>query len=149
MKAEHVPQHCDAGSVDEHSNQEPLLNRFSEVAYLLLRLGVAFLFIFHAPQKWLGWFGGPAFPLTSIRSLASLIELVASPLIAVGWFTSYAALLAAAEMAGAYYMVHWPRPGWPIENRGELAVLYFFVFVYMVARGGGKYSLDRVLRGTP
>jgi putative oxidoreductase len=40
-----------------------------------------------------------------------------------------------------------PRPGWPIENRGELAVLYFFVFVYMIARGGGKYSLDRALRG--
>ena len=55
----------------------------------------------------------------------------------------------AAEMVGAYLIVHihiLPRPGWPIENRGELAVLYFFVFVYMIARGGGKYSLDRVLR---
>lgn len=61
--------------------------RFGELGYLVLRLGVAFLFIFHAPQKWLGWFGGPAFPLTSIRSLASLIECVASPLIALGLFT--------------------------------------------------------------
>ena len=144
-----MPPRGDAGSTDERSNREHLLYRFSEAAYLLLRLSVTFLFIFHAPQKWLGWFGGPAFPLASIRSLASLIEFVTSPLIALGWFTSYAALLAAAEMAGAYYIVHWPRPGWPIENRGELAVLYFFVFVYMVARGGGKYSLDRVLRGKP
>ena len=125
------------------------LNRFTEFAYLVLRVGVAFLFIFHAPQKWLGWFGGPAFPVLSIRSLASLIELVASPLIALGLFTSYAACAAAAEMVGAYYLVHWPRPGWPIENRGELAVLYFFVFVYMISRGGGKYSLDRLIRGKP
>jgi uncharacterized membrane protein YphA (DoxX/SURF4 family) len=99
---------------------ERLPNRFSELAYLVLRLGVAFLFIFHAPQKWLGWFGGPAFALISIRSLASLIELVTSPLIALGLFTSWAAFVAAAEMAGAYCIVHWPRPGWPIENRGEL-----------------------------
>ena len=56
------------------------------------------------------------------------------------------ALFAAAEMVMAYYIVHWPRPGWPIENRGELAALYFVIFVYMVARGGGKYSLDHVLR---
>lgn len=128
---------------------ERLPNRFSELAYLVLRLGVAFLFIFHAPQKWLGWFGGPAFALISIRSLASLIELVTSPLIALGLFTSWAAFVAAAEMAGAYCIVHWPRPGWPIENRGELAVLYFFVFVYMMGRGGGRYSLDRLVRKKP
>src|SRR5258705_9206075 len=97
-------------------------DRFEERGYLALRLAVAFLFIFHAPQKWLGWFGGPAFPLMSIRSLGSLIELVTSLLIALGLFTSYAALVAAGEMVGAYYIVHWPRAGWPIENRGELAV---------------------------
>jgi putative oxidoreductase len=129
---------------------ERFLHRYAEVGYLVLRLGVAFLFIFHAPQKWLGWYGGPQWPPYSIRSLASLIEVVSSVLIALGLFTSYAAFFAAAEMVGAYLIVHihiLPRPGWPIENRGELAVLYFFVFVYMLARGGGKFSLDRVLRG--
>ena len=131
------------------SDVERFLNRFAELGYLLLRLGVAFLFIFHAPQKWLGWFGGPAWPLTSIRSLGSLIELLSSVLIALGLFTPYAALAAAVEMAGAYYIVHWPRPGWPIENRGELAALYFLVFVYMTFHGGGKYSLDRQLRKKP
>ena len=76
--------------------------------------------------------------------------MVSSVLIALGLFTSFAALLGAAEMVGAYLIVHihiLPRPGWPIENRGELPVLYFFVFVFMILRGGGKYSLDRVLRG--
>ena len=129
---------------------ERFLHRYSECGYLALRLGVAFLFLFHAPQKALGWYGGPQQPLYSIRGLASLIELVCSPLIALGLFTSYAALLGAAEMVGAYLIVHihiLKRPGWPIENRGELAVLYFFVFIYMMLRGGGKYSLDRVLRG--
>ena len=128
---------------------ERFVHRYSELGYLVLRLGVAFLFIFHAPQKWLGWYGGPQWPPYSIRSLASLIETISSPLIALGLFTSYAALLGAAEMVGAYLIVHihiLPRPGWPIENRGELAVLYFFVFVYMIARGGGKFSLDRAFR---
>lgn len=129
---------------------ERFFHRYSEFGYLVLRLGVAFLFIFHAPQKWLGWYGGPQWPLDSIRSLASLVEATCSPLIALGLFTSFAAFFGAAEMAGAYLIVHihiLNRPGWPIENRGELSVLYFFVFVYIMTRGGGKYSLDRVLRG--
>lgn len=129
---------------------ERFFHRYSEFGYFVLRLGVAFLFIFHAPQKWLGWYGGPQWPLYSIRSLASLVEAICSPLIALGLFTSFAAFFGAAEMVGAYLIVHihiLNRPGWPIENRGELSVLYFFVFVYIMMRGGGKYSLDRVLRG--
>ena len=129
---------------------ERFFQRYAEFGYLVLRLGVAFLFIFHAAQKWLGWYGGPQWPLYSIRSLASLIEAVCSPLIALGLFTSFAAFFGAAEMVGAYLIVHIHivnRPSWPIENRGELSVLYFFVFLYIMLRGGGKYSLDRVLRG--
>jgi len=121
------------------------IDRYSEWAYLALRLGVAFLFIFHAPQKWLGWYGGPRWPLFSLRSLGSLIEAVCSPLIAVGLLTSWAAAVAAVEMIGAYVTVHMhilPRPGWPIENRGELAVLYLLVFAYIAVRGGGLYSVD-------
>ena len=128
---------------------ERFFHRYSEFGYFVLRLGVAFLFIFHAPQKWLGWYGGPQWPLYSIRSLASLVEAICSPLIALGLFTSFAAFFGAAEMVGAYLIVHIQilnRPGWPIENRGELSVLYFFVFVYIMLRGGGNYSLDRVLR---
>src|SRR6516162_4189967 len=88
------------------AGMERVVHRFSESAYLVLRLGVAFLFIFHAPQKWFGWYGGPQWPVLSLRSLASLIEAVCSPLIAVGLFTSFAALLGAAEMVGAYLTVH-------------------------------------------
>jgi putative oxidoreductase len=125
------------------------LNRFSESGYLVMRLGVAFLLFFHAPQKYYGWWNSPAFPMMSLRGLAIVIELVASPLIAVGLFTRYAAMFCAAEMVGAYWVVHRHLGPLPIGNRGELAVLYFFVFVYMMFRGGGKYSLDRILRKRP
>jgi putative oxidoreductase len=126
---------------------ERLVHRFSEFAYLALRLGVAFLFIFHAPQKLFGWWNSPAFPLISLRGLAITIEIIVSPLIAAGLFTSYAALLGAIEMVGAYWVVHRSLGSLPIANRGELAVLYWLVFVYMMFRGGGKYSLDHWLRG--
>ena len=60
--------------------------------------------------------------------------------------TTSAAIAAAVEMAVAYYIVHWPRGWWPIENRGESALLYFLIFVFVAARGGGRYSLDRIWR---
>jgi putative oxidoreductase len=126
---------------------ERLVHRYSELAYLILRLGVAFLFFFHAPQKFYGWWNSPASPLLSLRGLAVTIEFVVSPLIALGLFTSYAAFFAAAEMIGAYFVVHSALGSLPIANRGELAVLYWLVFVYMIFRGGGKYSLDHWVRG--
>src|SRR5438093_890535 len=125
---------------------ERFSSRFAEFGYLVLRLGVAFLFIFHAPQKLFGWWNSPAFPLLSLRGLACAIEIVVSPLIAVGLFTSYAALFGAAEMVGAYYVVHRSIGSLPIGNRGELAVLYFFVFIYLFFRGDGEYSLGHLMR---
>ena len=126
---------------------ERFLNKFAEFGYLVFRVGVAFLFVFHAPQKLFGWWNSPAFPILSLRGLAITIEFVVSPLIAAGLFTTYAAMFGAAEMIGAYYVVHRTIGSLPIGNRGELAVLYFFVFIYMIFRGGGKYSLDRIIRG--
>jgi putative oxidoreductase len=122
------------------------LLRSSDFGYLVLRLGVAFLFVFHAPQKYYGWWSSPPFPLLSLRGLAIIIEAVVSPLIALGLFTRVAAAFAAAEMVGAYWVVHRPLGPVPIGNRGELACLYFVVFVYMIFSGGGKYSLDRLVR---
>ena len=87
--------------------------------------------------------------MLSIRGVAIIIELIASPLIALGVFTRMAAFFCAAEMVGAYWVVHRPLGPLPIGNRGELAALYFCVFVYMCLRGGGPLSLDRVLRSRP
>ena len=122
--------------------------RFSDAALLIFRLGVAFLFIFHAPQKYFGWWSSPAFPLVSLRGIAIMTELIGSPLIALGLFTRVAAVLGAIEMVGAYWVVHRLLGPLPIENRGELACLYFLVFIYLAVRGAGKYSLDWIVRKT-
>jgi putative oxidoreductase len=119
--------------------------QYAEVGYLILRMGVAILFIFHAPQKYFGWWSSPAFPLLSLRGAAIIIEVIVSPLIALGLFTRVAAVIGAVEMVGAYWVVHRLLGGLPIENRGELACMYFLVFVYMAFRGGGTYSLDNKL----
>src|SRR5262249_36294298 len=79
---------------------------YAEVGYLILRLGVAILFVFHAPQKYFGWWSSPAFPLLSLRGAAIIIEIIVSPLIALGLFTRVAAVIGAAEMVGAYWVVH-------------------------------------------
>jgi len=80
--------------------------------------------------------GGPA-------GLAGAIELVGGLLIAIGLFASWAAFLASGEMAAAYFMVHAKDSFWPIVNKGELAVLYCFVFLLIASRGGGGYSVGR------
>ena len=123
------------------------LKKFADPFYALFRFVAGGLFIFHGTQKLLGWPGGKAVELASLRGLAGIIELVGGALIAVGLFTSIAAFLASGQMAVAYFMVHFsPEAFWPIQNKGELAALYCFAFLYIAARGGGKYSFDAKFR---
>jgi putative oxidoreductase len=77
--------------------------------------------------------------------LAGVIELAAGVLIALGLLTRPLAFLASGEMAVAFFVVHAPKGPWPIENGGELAVIYSFVFLYVAARGAGVFSLDAIL----
>src|SRR5690348_4600743 len=114
---------------------ERLLGRASPVFYALLRIVAGALFTCHGVQKLFGVLGGSAVPLLSRSGAAGVIELVAGPLIAIGLFTSYAAFVASGEMAFAYFWVHAPRSHWPIVNRGELPVLFCFLFLYIAARG--------------
>jgi putative oxidoreductase len=126
---------------------ERWLGRHGEAIYALLRFVAGVMFACHGAQKVLGWLGGKAIPPGATLPFASgVIELVAGTLIAVGLFTSIAAFIASGEMAVAYFMVHAPRGFWPIQNQGELAVLYCFVFFYMAARGSGAFSVDRNVR---
>lgn len=91
-------------------------------------------------------FGGPVAPLTSLFGVAGIIELVAGFLIMVGLMTRWAAFIASGEMAVAYFRAHQPQRTWPIENNGELAVLFCFAFLYIAARGAGVWSLDALRR---
>lgn len=123
------------------------LARFETPAYAALRIVAGFLFMFHGLQKLFGMYGGTAVPLASQFGLAGVIELVGGVLIALGLFTWLVAFICSGEMAVAYFQAHQPQGTWPIENGGELAALYAFLFLFIATRGGGPYSLDALMRG--
>jgi len=110
--------------------------------YTLLRFFVGVLFWFHGAQKLFGLFGGKRVPLAGQLGVAGIIEFVAGICIALGLLTSYMALVAAVEMAAAYVIAHAPQGTWPIQNGGELALLYMFVFLFIMVEGGGRWALD-------
>jgi putative oxidoreductase len=127
---------------------ERFLGKYEAYIYAIMRFVIGVLFAMHGAQKLFGWpvaAGGPASALTTT---AGVIELVAGLLIAVGLFAGFAAFLASGEMAVAYFMVHAPGGLWPIVNKGELAVVYCFIFLYIAARGSGTYSLERLAKKT-
>ena len=115
--------------------------RFEPYAYALLRIVAGFLFLFHGLQKF-GFLGGQAVPLASLFGAAAVIEAAGGLLIMIGLFTTPVAFLCSGEMAYAYFTAHQPRGTWPIQNGGELAALYAFIFLYISTRGGGMLSAD-------
>ncbi|MBP6703924.1 MAG: DoxX family protein [Vicinamibacteria bacterium] len=100
----------------------------------------------HGAQKVLGAFGGvPEGTPAAIVWVAGSIELLGGALIALGLFTRPAAFLNSGLLAVAYFMAHAPKGFWPIENGGELAIIYSWFSLYLVARGPGAFALERVL----
>ncbi len=118
----------------------------SSVAYAALRFAAGILFLIHGLQKIFGMFGGREVELMSRLGAAGVIEIACGTLIAVGLLTSPAAFLASGEMAFAYFLSHAPRGPIPLQNGGEPAVLYCFLFLYVATRGGGRLSLDSLRR---
>ncbi len=122
------------------------IEKYSGYVYALLRLIVGLMFACHGAQKLLGMFGGKG-GAHGLILVAGIIELVGGFLIAFGLFTRPAAFLASGFMAVAYFMAHFPNGFFPIVNKGELAVVYCFVFLYIFTRGGGRWSLDAMIFG--
>ena len=120
------------------------LGRFAPYFYVALRIFAGLAFAEHGAQKLFGVLGGQAVALNSQRGLAGIIEFVGGIMIALGLFTSPVAFVASGEMAWAYFQQHAPRGPWPIQNGGELAVLYCFIFLYLSAVGSGKLSIDSI-----
>ena len=113
----------------------------------VLRIVTGFLFIQHGTQKCLLFPGGTTrATVENLGGIAGLFELVGGALILVGLFTRPVAFVLSGVMAFAYFIAHAPQGFWTILNKGELAVLYCFVFLYLAAAGGGPLSLDRALR---
>jgi putative oxidoreductase len=122
------------------------LERFSPTFYSFLRIVAGFMFSCHGAQKLFGAFGGGMpHPLPPMVQAAGIIEFVGGILICVGLFTRVAAFIASGEMAFAYFTVHAKQAPWPIENKGELAALYCFVFLYFAAMGSGRLSLSSII----
>jgi len=118
---------------------------FNTRAYALMRIVVGFLFLCHGAQKLFGFpmpmrGGTPAF----ITYIAGPIELVGGTLIMIGLFTRWSAFLCSGEMAVAYWLVHGTKALFPIQNGGELAAFYCFVFLFISTQGGGIWSLDAI-----
>jgi putative oxidoreductase len=132
------------------------LKRFSDPVYCLMRLFVGLMFACHGAQKILGWFTPPGKtpqPLDALGTLGGWIELVCGLLIAVGLITSIAAFVASGEMAVAFFKAHFGATalGWiPMVNRGELAVTYCWIFLFIMFYGAGRWSIDAMIRrGAP
>ena len=126
------------------------LNHWSPHALAILRIMTALLFIEHATMKFFAFpaaMPGMTGPLPGMLVAAGLIELVGGTLIALGLFTRPAAFIASGTMAAAYFMAHASQSFWPVLNQGEAAILFCFVFFYLIFAGPGAWSLDALLRG--
>lgn len=125
------------------------LSAWSPRVLSILRIIAALLFIEHGLMK-LAHFpaaqpGAPD-PLPPLMMAAALIEVVGGGLVALGLFTRAAAFVCSGEMAVGYFMAHAPKSFWPGINQGDAAILFCFVFLYLVFAAGGAWSLDRAVR---
>lgn len=125
------------------------LNVWAPRVLSLLRVVAALLFIEHGTMKLLHFPipqpGAPS-PLPTIELIAACLEVVGGVLLVLGLFTRPVAFILAGEMAVAYFTAHFPQSPWPGVNQGGEAILYCWVFFYLVFAGGGAWSLDAVLR---
>ncbi len=124
-----------------------LLEKYTDHAYALMRIMAGFMFSLHGVQKILGLMTDRQTELFTQAWFGGMIELVGGLLILVGFQTRFAAFLASGTMAVAYIQFHWKfqlgEQFFPVVNRGELAALYCFVFLFITTRGAVKWGLDR------
>ena len=124
------------------------MERWAGTTRSLLRLVSSLVLICPGGMKLFGWFGGmPAgVTLTPLLVTAGVIEVVGGSLILIGLLTRPVAFVVSGEMAAAYFIGHFPRGFWPIQNHGEAAVLLCFTFLFLSANGPGPISVDGALR---
>jgi putative oxidoreductase len=127
------------------------LTRYAVPFYSVMRFVVGLMFFCHGAQKIFGWFTPPGKPVEALSPLMLVggwLEILCGLLIAVGLFTRLAAFIASGEMAVAFFMMHAKGSILPILNKGELAVVYCFLFFYIFLYGPGAWSLDVMFRKT-
>jgi putative oxidoreductase len=125
--------------------------RFQPVLLAALRIVAGVLFLSHGLVKLFGFPPGAApgqQELLSLMGIGAVIELATGTLITLGLFTRAAAFIASGEMAVAYWMFHAPQSIYPAANGGDAAVLFCFIFLYIVASGAGAFSLERLFHNS-
>ena len=129
---------------------ERILGRYSTYIYAILRMVSGFLLLWHGSQKLLGFppsQGGGE--LSGLMAVGGVIEFVGGILIMIGLFTSIAAFLSSGMMAVAYFGWHFSMQAFlPVVNKGELAVVYCFLFLYIASRGSGVWSIESIFKGS-
>jgi putative oxidoreductase len=123
--------------------------------HAILRIGAALLYMQHGVMKLFGWLGGidgqgGTVDLMTRYGVAGVIEVFGSILIIIGFLTRPVAAIMFVEMLAAYWLVHLPQGGFPIQNGGEIVLLFALVWLFLVGNGAGPWSVDRNLsrRGT-
>jgi putative oxidoreductase len=129
------------------SNLDSFYTTWSPRVLSVLRIVAAFLFIAHGTQKLFNYPASPngAVAINSMMGVAGILEVFGGFLLLLGLFTRPVAFLLSGQMAVAYFMVHVPSGFLPLVNRGEAAVLYCFIFLFLAVAGGGEWSVDRLL----
>ena len=126
------------------------LNQLAPTMLSILRIVTGLIFLEHGTQKFLSFPAGEAagagWALAHPGHYAGIVELVCGLLIALGLFTRPAAFLASGTMAVAYWSVHARQDFFPVNNAGDAAILYCFVFLYFVFAGPGPLSLDAAMK---
>jgi putative oxidoreductase len=126
------------------------ITRRAPYALAVLRIVSGLIFLEHGTQKFLGFppgqMEGAGWTLNNPGAFAGIIELVAGFLITIGLLTRPAAFVASGTMAVAYFMAHAPQNFFPVNNMGDAAILYCFVFLYLVFSGPGAWSVDGMRR---
>ena len=117
------------------------MEKYKEYLYFIFRILVGLLFLLHGIQK---LFSG-SFELISLIGLAGIIEFLGGILIILGLFTKIAALISGIQMLIAYFYAHFPQGFNPLANQGELALMFFLVFLVLFSNGVGKFSLERAI----
>jgi putative oxidoreductase len=119
------------------------LSSIEPLAYAVMRIVFGFLYSCHGAQKLFGAFGGHQMLHVPLMLVAGIIEFGCGILILLGLGLRYAAFLASGEMAVAYFMNHAAKGFFPIQNGGELAVLYCFAFLFIACKGAGKFAVQK------
>ena len=128
------------------------LAAWSPYALAVLRIITALLFIEHGTQKYFAFPPSEYFPeapaIFSLMGVAGLLELIGGALILIGLLTRPVAFVLSGFMAAAYFMGHAPQGFFPVSNGGDAAILFCFIYLYMVFAGAGAWSLDAMRSGS-